>query len=424
MSNICMVGSVCILSLIVASYAPAQATRVRVPPPPTTVHAAVPGAAGATPSAPSNLRAIGRSNKEIDLAWTASTEDGGTIATYRVERCTGGAGCAVFNLAGPSSTTTYSDTDPNLTANTAYTYRVLATDAAGKNSGYSVPVTVSTAPSAFACTLLPTRTGCMDFPGSNKQDAINAFFQTNGPFSYFSQIKSIYNRASNSATVSADLGSLNFPNGMQVTVTTNVQAGSSGTTTTNAGTVPTLSASGAGQAAQNILYGGTFLASEMYPLVATGASRLGSAGGFGLFLDAIAKEGADVQNFKSGTNVDVTSPPFHGSGHVEGYLQYNSINLAPNSQNFAGSVFIGGSYGYNYMSHIYARDYGFANKVNNAIGQVSLGIVLNGVAKITVSRAFGPSQTYIDSTSMAQTTLNNFKSWSFGVTYQSPTPAK
>lgn len=264
----------------------------------------------------------------------------------------------------------------------------------------------------------------MDFEGANKQDAINSFYQTNGPFSFFSQVKAIYNNAAGAATVSADLGSLNFPNGMQVTVTTNVQAGSSGTTAVSSGAVPTLSANGAAQATQNVIYGGTFLASEMYPLVAAGASRLGSPGGLGLFVDLIAKEGADIQNFKSGTNVSVTSPPFHGSAHVEGYLQYNSINLAPNSQNFAGSVFIGGSYGYNSMSHVYAQDYGFGNKVNSSIGQLSFGIVLNGVARVTVSRAFGPSQTYIDSTSAVQTTTNNFKAWSLGIVYQSPTPAK
>jgi len=252
---------------------------------------------------------------------------------------------------------------------------------------------------------------------------INAFYQTSGSYSFFNQIKSIYNQASGSATVGADLATLNFSNAMQVTVGTNVQAGSTGTTNVSSGTVPTLTSNGAGQATQNIIYGGTFVVSEVYPLFVYGPSKWGSAGGFGVIVDAIAREGADVQNFKSGTNVNVTSPPFHGSGHFEGYLQSNSINLAPNSQHFAGSVFVGGSYGYDYMSHVYARNYGFAN-VGNPIGQLSFGILINGVANITVSRAFGPSQTYIDSTTMAQTTVNNFKSWSFGITYQSAPATK
>jgi hypothetical protein len=422
MPNLFRIGWACILSLAAVGHAHAQGTRVRVAPPPTTAPAAVAGTPGAKPSAPTNLRAIGRSNNEIDLAWVASTVVGGTIASYTIQRCDGDK-CKEFKTVGTSSTAAYSDTDPNLKAATTYTYQVIGTDGSKQDSGPSNPVSVTTAPSAFACTLLPTRGGCMDF-GGNKQDAINSFYQTNGQFSFFNQVKAIYNQGSSSATVSADLGTLNFPNGMQVALTTNVQAGSSGTTPASTGTVPTLAANGAGQATQNVLFGGTFLASEMYPLVAAGSSKLGSAGGLGLFVDLIAKEGADVQNFKSGTNVSVSSPPFHGSVHMESYLQYNSINLAPNSQNFAGSIFVGGSYGYNYMSHIYARDYGFGSQVNNGIGQISFGIVLNGVARVTVSRAFGPSQTYIDSTTMVQTTVNNFKAWSFGITYQSPTPTK
>src|SRR5262249_19316174 len=148
-------------------------------------------------------------------------------------------------------------------------------------------------------------------------------------------------------------------------------------------TPPTLAANGAAQATQNILYGGTFVVAESYPLLATGSGKWGSPGGLGVIVDAIAREGADVQNFKSGSNVNGTSPPFHGSAHLEGYLQYNSINLVPNTQHFQGSVFVGGSYGYDYMSQGYARDYGFLTavnhhtKVNNGIGQLSLGILFN-----------------------------------------------
>jgi hypothetical protein len=260
-------------------------------------------------------------------------------------------------------------------------------------------------------------------PDTNRNNNINAFYQTNGSLSFFNQVKSLYNGASGSATVSADIATLNFSNGMQAVFATNVQAGPSGTTTPSSGTIPTLTANGAGQATQHMLFGGTVLAREMYPLAAAGGSKLGSPGGLGLLLDFIAKEGADIQNFKSGTNVNVSSPPFHGSAQIEGYLQYNSINLAPSTASstpiFAGALFVGGSYGYSYVSHGYARDYGFGKQYNNGIGQISFGVLINGVAKISVSRAFGPSQTYIDSTTMAQTTVNNFKAWSFGITYQS-----
>src|SRR5579871_1529282 len=112
MSNIPRIASACILTLAASSLSHAQGGRVRVPSPPIATPAAAPGAPGATatPSAPSNLRAIGRSNKEIDLAWTASTEVGGTIASYQIQRCQG-ATCSILS----SSTTGYSDT--NLTPN-------------------------------------------------------------------------------------------------------------------------------------------------------------------------------------------------------------------------------------------------------------------------------------------------------------------
>jgi len=257
----------------------------------------------------------------------------------------------------------------------------------------------------------------------DKKDAcINTFYETSGSFSYFNQVKSIYNGASGSATVSADLASFNFPIGMQMNAGTNIQAGTAGATAVTPGTIPTLSANGAAQATQNMLYGGTVLASALYPLIFVG-NKPDSAGGFGLLVDLIGKEGVDIQNFKSGTNVNVTAPPSHSSAQIEGYLQFNSINMATKSSDYAGSFFIGGSYGYSYMSHGYARDYGFGTNVSNGIGQISAGILINGVAKISVSRAFGPSQVYIDSTSKVQTTVNNFKSWSFGITYQSPPPA-
>jgi hypothetical protein len=169
------------------------------------------------------------------------------------------------------------------------------------------------------------------------------------------------------------------------------------------------------------------LVSQLYPLLAVGSSKLISAGGLGLSADFIAKEGVDIQNFTAGTNVSVTSPPFHGSGQLETYIQYNSINLIPGSQNpqdFSGSLFAGASYGYSYTSPSYLRDYGFSGKQNNGIGQLIFGIVINNVARISVSRGFGPSQTYINNTTMATTAgrVNNFEAWSIGVTYQSPTP--
>jgi len=66
--------------------------------------------------------------RQINLSWTAATEDGGTITSYLVERCTGSS-CANtpsnFAQVGSSATTAFSDT--GLTLSTTYSYRVRAT---------------------------------------------------------------------------------------------------------------------------------------------------------------------------------------------------------------------------------------------------------------------------------------------------------
>lgn len=430
--NTLRIGTIFVATMSAASYVQAQSIRVPAPrnspapaaAPPFTPVAAPAAAPAVAPeiTPPSALTATAVNPKEIDLSWTAATETGGTIRQYQIERC------EIPGCTNLSTTSTSSSSYPDKTVKdkTTYSYRVRATDASGNPSSYSNSASATPPPASAGiigpCWLFPTRPGCMNF-GSDIDANINTFYSTDGTFSYFDQIKSIYNGASGAATVSADLATLNFRTGMQVTVGTNVQAGSAGTTTVSSGTIPTLSGNGAGQATQNMLYGGTFVVSVLYPVLAIGASTPNSPDNFGILLDVIGKEGADIQNFKSGTSITVTSPPTHTSAHIEGYLQYNSTHLATSSSNFTGALFVGGSYGYDYTSHGYARDYGFGNRVQNDFGQVSVGILINGVAKIVVSRAFGPSQTYIDSTSMTQTTVNNFKAWSFGITYQSKAPA-
>jgi hypothetical protein len=279
----------------------------------------------------------------------------------------------------------------------------------------------STATAAYALTIDAGKTEKMGWLPTVGLDSTTEekFFGVNGAVSPLTQIGSAYNGASSSATVSANLVSLIMPGGWQAVASTNVQAGSSGETSVAQGTIPTLAATAAGQATQNMLYGGTIAIAADLPIFYYGPN-MANPGGIGIELDAVGREGIDVQNFKAGTSTSVSSPPSHFASQLEGYFLMNSWNSpSPGASGFAGSLFIGGSYGYSYTSHGYARDYGFGNRVNNDIGQVTAGIMITNVSKISVSRAFGPSQNYIDSTSMAQTKINNFKAWSFAITYQS-----
>ncbi len=112
---------------------------------------------GTVPSTPTNLTASAFSATQINLSWTASTDNVG-VTGYQIERCVG-AGCSNFTALTTVSTTSYSNT--GLTNGTSYSYRVRATDAAGNLSGFSsvssatTPDTQApTAPSGLTATAL------------------------------------------------------------------------------------------------------------------------------------------------------------------------------------------------------------------------------------------------------------------------------
>src|SRR5437773_102920 len=92
------------------------------------------------PTAPGNLVATAVSSNQINLSWTASTDDVG-VTGYRVDRCQG-AGCTSFTQIATPTGTSYSDT--GLAPSTSYSYQVTAVDAAGNASTASAPGTAST----------------------------------------------------------------------------------------------------------------------------------------------------------------------------------------------------------------------------------------------------------------------------------------
>jgi glucose/arabinose dehydrogenase/PKD repeat protein len=92
------------------------------------------------PTAPGNLQATATSSSQINLTWSAATDNVG-VTGYRVERCQN-VGCSVFTQVATPTGTSY--TDSGLTAATSYSYRVRAVDAAinlGPYSGTATAVT-------------------------------------------------------------------------------------------------------------------------------------------------------------------------------------------------------------------------------------------------------------------------------------------
>jgi hypothetical protein len=74
------------------------------------------------------------------LSWNASSENGGSVSQYSIERCSG-MGCSNFTPLATTTGTTY--TDASAAAGTTYNYRVRAQDANGFYGPYSVVATAS-----------------------------------------------------------------------------------------------------------------------------------------------------------------------------------------------------------------------------------------------------------------------------------------
>ncbi len=87
------------------------------------------------PTTPSGLTATVKSGLEVDLNWTAATDDIG-VSAYDVFR----NGTLIASVAG--SATSYADT--SVSPLSSYTYKVQARDAAGNTSGFSNSVSVTT----------------------------------------------------------------------------------------------------------------------------------------------------------------------------------------------------------------------------------------------------------------------------------------
>lgn len=92
------------------------------------------------PTTPTGLSGTAPSSSQVNLTWTASTDDV-SVASYSVERCQG-SGCSSFAPVGSPTTASFSDA--GLSASTSYAYRVRALDGSGNYSNYSNTTSVTT----------------------------------------------------------------------------------------------------------------------------------------------------------------------------------------------------------------------------------------------------------------------------------------
>ncbi|MBI5697645.1 MAG: fibronectin type III domain-containing protein [Thaumarchaeota archaeon] len=89
------------------------------------------------PQPPTNLAASATSPSQINLSWTAPTNNGGSpITGYKIERSVNGGAFSVLVSNTGSTGTTYSNT--GLTHSTTYSYRVSAINAIGTSSASNI----------------------------------------------------------------------------------------------------------------------------------------------------------------------------------------------------------------------------------------------------------------------------------------------
>ncbi|HET7337822.1 MAG TPA: fibronectin type III domain-containing protein [Candidatus Nitrosotalea sp.] len=107
------------------------------------------------PQSPTGLSATAASSSEIDLSWTAPSNDGGSAITgYSIERSTDSGSTWNTLVANTgSSSTTYSDI--GLTSSTSYTYRVSAINSVGTGS----PSNVASATTSVSTSVPQSPTG-------------------------------------------------------------------------------------------------------------------------------------------------------------------------------------------------------------------------------------------------------------------------
>ncbi|WP_197706559.1 fibronectin type III domain-containing protein, partial [Candidatus Nitrosotalea okcheonensis] len=121
-----------------------------------------------TPQPPTSLTATTISSSQINLSWTAPSDNGGSAITgYKIERSQDNRTTwSIISSNTASTSTTYSDT--GLSPSTAYAYRVSAINSVGT----SVPSNIASATTQNAATLL-SPTGLTASAVSSSQISLN-----------------------------------------------------------------------------------------------------------------------------------------------------------------------------------------------------------------------------------------------------------
>jgi len=294
-----------------------------------------------------------------------------------------------------------------------------AGDAQNSTENQVIPINVSGTASS---TCIPTKSALLPLNlGGVTNAQINCFYGTSSNLAFTTQAQYLYNPGSNANTVNADLTSLQFPGGFQLTLAAAAKANSdSGTDTTassagakspraiakpfdNSSSSPT--SSSLSQDIQTLTQGGNFAIKGVWPIL--------NLRGKGMQLVSVAapKLGFDVNGLGQTTPTGATDVNLNLSS--ETYAQLDAIPAKDDGES-PGSVFFDYRGGWEHVSSQFASNSGLNGENSFALQQLSLGFVINGLIRLGAQRYFGPEQAYVNS-SGSTATMNNFGKWQLSI---------
>ncbi|HVG60370.1 MAG TPA: lamin tail domain-containing protein [Hyalangium sp.] len=194
------------------------------------------------PTAPSGLVASAASSSEIDLSWSASTDNVG-VTGYNVYRSLNGS---TFSLAGTSSTTGFADL--GLSGSTPYWYQVTAVDGAGNESGASNTASATTsAPPATSLTLTAPNGGESWSGGSSRAITWTSSNVSNVKLEYSTNNGTSWTVIASSVAASTGSSTWTVPNVATTQARVRVSDAQNGTPVDTSNNVFTITSSSPGQ---------------------------------------------------------------------------------------------------------------------------------------------------------------------------------
>ena len=227
------------------------------------------------PTAPGSLVATAASTSEIDLSWSASTDNVG-VTGYKVYRSTNGT---TFSLAGTSTTTGFSDL--GLAGGTTYWYRVTATDAAGNESSVSATASATTGAQVRSLTVTAPNGGESWSGGSSHAITWTSSNVSNVKLEYTLDNGTSWTVIASSVAASTGSYSWTVPNSASTQARVRLTDAQNGTPTDTSNAVFTITASSPAKVILNEILAnepGSSTTGEFVELVNVGGSSISIAG--------------------------------------------------------------------------------------------------------------------------------------------------